>query len=69
MIDTHIGSFVLIDRYSPGCQLCSLKIAPTTYWDDGKYIDMHCKITFLFASCEATSSPEVLEDEECTTQA
>lgn len=63
MIDVPIGTIALIDnKYQPGCQLCSLKVAPTEYWDDGMYINMNCKITFLFDSCEATSAPEILGD-------
>jgi hypothetical protein len=65
MIDSPVGTFVILDnKYQPGCQLCSLKVAPTEYWDNGSYIDMHCKITFLFAPCEATAAPEILGDPE-----
>jgi len=65
MIDSPVGTFVILDNhYQPGCQLCSLKVAPTWYSDDGRYIDMHCKVTFLSNPCEATAAPEILGDPE-----
>ena len=64
MVDAPVGTFVRIERYGPNCQMGSLKVAPTRYSDDGRYIDMKCKVTFIFDPCEATVAPEVLGDVE-----
>jgi hypothetical protein len=63
VIDASVGTFKFVkEYYQPGCRLCSLKVAPTRYWGEGKYIDMNCKVTFFFFPCEATAAPEILGD-------